>query len=342
MMPHGSVVKGVNSMLPGDGLRGHSDGLTHFSGHLLMNRVADLTGHVDTFLDGDLDGHLLGDVDTFCHSSVNTVGLGDLGVDGGAFSDRFRVADGLGHTPADSGALLTRNLHTRRNGHTRGDRNLSGNLDRDLAALSLSDGLTGRGGSGGNNLARCQRVNEVTVSEELSVSFSICLGLSVSLSLHEPLGNNSGSTNNTGVTEMLGSRGNKLRSSCNKLWSSGNELGSRGNKLGSSSNMSNNGAVRLERNLGLCAGLLNDVLTLLGVGCVHHGVGLSGALLLGGALVFIDSGALLLWDLLDDVVALGDGRGGALLLRDVPESGCALRDGPGCTLLLVLSHVVSD
>merc|ERR1711937_470298 len=108
----------------------------------------------------------------------------------------------------------------------------------------------------------------------------------------------------------------------------------RGNSHGSNraDGMSNNSVLGLDRNASLRAGLCDNVLALISVGGVHHGLSFGGA--------FLFTCALLLGNIIDDGLTLGNGGGGTLLLGNISNCGGALLHRPGRTFLLVPCHKV--
>merc|ERR1719420_763741 len=131
---------------------------------------------------------------------------------------------------------------------------------------------------------------------------------------------------------------------------------------GSSNSMSNNISVGLDLNLGLSADLVNNVFAFLNKSCLRDCLSLSGALLLGSALISLSAlllsgtllgisalllggtrllsgtllgvSALLLGGTLGHVSALFLSGGGALLVRDIPHNvGAGLLSVSGALLL---------
>ena len=88
--------------------------------------------------------------------------------------------------------------------------------------------------------------------------------------------------------------------------------------------------------LGLRAGLRDDVLALLHVAGLHHGVVLGCALLFLGALLLRHQGAALLRHLLHRGGAVRDGAGGTLLVGNTLGHNLAVGHAGGRALLLRL------
>merc|ERR1719290_326052 len=98
----------------------------------------------------------------------------------------------------------------------------------------------------------------------------------------------------------------------------------------------------LDRHLLVRAHLTSDILALLGGGGVDNSVGLCGALLLAGALLFIHNGALLLGNIFVDGVALRNSSSGTLFFGHTSDCGSTLRYSCGVAFLLRFCFIVSD
>lgn len=145
-----SVVYGVYY-----GLNSHGDGFTNLSGDFFVDGMTDVAGNISTPLYGNLDSYLYRHVYTIRDRSVHTAGLGNSSSDSCTLGHRFGFTDGLGNLPGNSSAHGPGNGEAARNSYALRNSDVAGNLDRDLAALSLGHCMAGGGGgnhgSGGGN-----------------------------------------------------------------------------------------------------------------------------------------------------------------------------------------------
>merc|ERR1719383_1080916 len=156
--------------------------------------------------------------------------------------------------------------------------------------------------------------------------------------------NNRGSSKGSSSkgSSSKGSRGNGSSKDASSIDNLGSSVGNnRGSNSGSNS-VTDDGRVRLNRDMGLSADLSGDVLALLGVGGVNNGLVVGGALLLAGALLLVDGDALLLRNLLIEVgdgLGIADGLvgGGAGLSGHSLVSGGATRGSMGNSVAISIT-----
>ncbi len=301
---------------------------------------------------------------TFFNRPSFALGLGHGLVDGCALSDWLGVAHSLGNRSGNSVALLSGDLDTNRNSCALGYSNGTRNLNRDLATLTLSLSLAvGRGSSNsygaGSNRDRSgsnwyswgNGIEDGALSEE-ELCVSIGVGISFSFSICFTLNNSvlSGNDSRSSSTYNSTSRGNVKASSIQRQsskwgssrgntidggkWKSGVSSSNMSNRNSLSSNMSNKTGRGVNMNLSLDTRLSDNINTLGGVAGLGDSLGLCSTLLLLRALLDGHHGALLLGNLGDNGVALGNCTGGAHLLRNRLQGGGTLLHISGGTLLL--------
>ena len=191
----------------------HSNLLADLPGHLLLDGVAGLLGHLGTPLYGYLYRDLDRYRDTLRHRPVNTLGLGYSSLYSGILGDRFRCTVGLWDLPDGGGAHGAGYGHAAGNGDAFGHGDGAGHRYGHLAALPLghslagggsgSDGSSGDQGSGGyyrggTNTGR-ENVSGQKRSKELRICLSLGFGCGLRLSFVNPLDK----TSNSGGKRLL-------------------------------------------------------------------------------------------------------------------------------------------